>query len=84
MTTEELLDLQEEIEEAVKEMATLEGKKQYMMEELKKTWKCDTVEQAETKLTKMDEAIEKLNEDIDNKTTALEEQLDGQNTDTQD
>ena len=39
MTTEELLDLQEEIEEAVKEMATLEGKKQYMMEELKKTWK---------------------------------------------
>ena len=80
MTPEELLELKEKIDTSKTNVAELEGRKKQLNEDLKKNWKCDTLEQAEKKVDDMQEDIDEKNKTINEKTTALEEQLDEQNT----
>jgi len=79
MTPEELLELKEKIDTSKTNVAELEGRKKQLNEDLKKNWKCDTLEQAEKKVDDMQEDIDEKNKTINKKTTALEEQLDENN-----
>ena len=79
MKPEELLELKEKIDKSKTDVAELEGRKKQLYETLKKDWKCDTLKQAETKVNSMQDDIDEKNEAINEKTNALEEQLDENN-----
>ena len=83
MTTQELLNLKKEITEAKEKIQTYKGKKDYLMEELWKTWKCKTLKDAEVKLAELQKSIDSTTEKIELKTTELEKQLNDNST-TQD
>jgi predicted nucleic acid-binding Zn-ribbon protein len=76
MTEQELLDLKQDINEAKQKKSTLEGKQEYLLEELKKKWGCKTTEEADAKLTKMKKEIEKYNTQIEEKAARLEQKLE--------
>jgi predicted nucleic acid-binding Zn-ribbon protein len=76
MTEQELLDLKQEINEAKQKKSTLEGKQEYLLEELKKKWGCKTTEEADAKLMKMKKEIEKYNTQIEEKAARLEQKLE--------
>jgi len=65
----ELLDLKDRIGKAQKQISELQGKHQYLMEQLEKDWGCKTVEEAE-------ERIESLNHEIDTLNANIESALD--------
>jgi len=79
MTAEELLELKEKIDASKTQVAELEGRKKHLYEELEKNWECKTLEQAEKKVNTMQEDIDEMNENINTKTNALEEQLNESN-----
>ena len=70
MTTEELIELQEQIEQRKTQKAQLEGERNAIMKQLKEDWDCKTVKQAEQKIAEKQEVLEKLEEEI---ATGLEE-----------
>jgi len=73
MTEKQLLALKEEIEEAKSEVSKLEGRREQMMDTLKKDWDCETLEEAETKLEKMRKDFETLEEQIQEGLEELDE-----------
>lgn len=60
-----LLRLKQDIEEAEEKASKLEGKKEYLLNELKEKWECDTVEFAEEKLKKFRTKYQKLEDKIE-------------------
>lgn len=69
----DLLELKQKIEEKKEELNRTKGKLDYLKKELKKTWKCDTLEQAEKKLQEMKKKIDKLEESLEKGIEQLEE-----------
>ena len=65
MTEKELLNLKKQIEEAKTKVAELEGTRKHLMKELKDDWSCNSVEEAEKKLNKMESDLDKLRTQID-------------------
>ena len=75
-TTEKLLDLKQDIDNAKTEIAKLEGKKEALMKELKDQWKCTTVKQAEKKLAALEKEAGELGNQIEKGVTELEEKYE--------
>ena len=74
LTEKQLLDLKQEISESKTKLTKLEGQQQYQMQQLKKQYKCDTVEEAEEKAGTMQKEIDKLKAKIKTATEELEEE----------
>lgn len=73
LTEEDLLDLKKEIDAAKTETAQLEGQKKELMRQLKENWDCDTVEEAEAKLKKLQKKYKDTTEQIADGITELQE-----------
>ena len=75
-TTEKLLELKQDIDNAKTEIAKLEGKKEALMTELKDQWKCTTIKQAEKKLKGLEKEAGELGKQIEKGVTKLEEKYE--------
>lgn len=75
MTTQELLDLKQEIEEAKDEVKKLEARRDVLMEQMKEKFGVSTLAAARKKINKMQEDVTALAEKIDDAATELEEKL---------
>lgn len=76
MNEKELLKVKEKIDEAKSKVSELKGRKQYLMQELKDTWDCTSLEKARDKLKEMETQIIALNEQIEKGTRQIEEKYD--------
>lgn len=83
MTKEELLELKAEIEEAQTEATKLQGRKDVLLEQLKKKWKVEDLKGAKSKLKIMQKNLDTLDDEIDKEIEILETQLDEQDSDNQ-
>lgn len=79
MDKEELLELKEEIDEAKEKAATLKGRKDVLVEQLKEKWGVSTPAKASAKLKTMEEKLEEIEEEIEKATEKLEKQLQDEN-----
>lgn len=75
MNERDLLKLKDRIDKAKAKVSELVGRKDYLFQELKKQWKCNSIEDAQALVKTLESDIEKLDKQIDNKTSALEERL---------
>lgn len=75
MTTEQLLSLKEDIDEAKDRNLQLQGQKEAIMQQLKEVWNCSTVKQAQKKLEELQNQIDSYSEKIEKGTEELEEKL---------
>lgn len=75
MTTEELIELQEEIERRKTQKAQLEGERNAILKQLKEDWDCKTVKQAEQKISELEEERNSLDLEIANGLRELETSL---------
>jgi len=71
-----LLELKEQIDEAKKTAGELTGKLNYLNSQLKETWDCKNVTEADTKVNVMYKKIEKLEKQIKTGIEELEEAYD--------
>lgn len=74
MNEKDLLKLKEKIDKAKHEAAELKGQQKYLMAELKKTWKCASIKEAEGELKKLEEEITQVNQDISTAIQQLEQE----------
>jgi len=65
----QLLELKEEIEKAKNKLAELKGRKEYLLQELKDKWGCESLEEAQNK-------IDLLNDEINNLETTIEKEIE--------
>ncbi len=73
MKESELLRLKQQIDDAKSQTAELKGHQSALMKQLKDDWKCNSVEEAEKLVKKMDREISDLNAKIEEGTKELEE-----------
>ena len=76
MTERQLLELKEEIEEAKQSVSELNGQKTALLKQLKDTFKCGSIEEAQAKSQQMKKDIDKLQLQIDEGSKDLEEKYD--------
>ncbi|MCK5016197.1 MAG: hypothetical protein KAS32_03915 [Candidatus Peribacteraceae bacterium] len=76
---EQLLDLKQDIDEAKEKKATLQGRKDVLVEQLEKKWNVSTPTKASAKLQEMEQEIETMDEEIKEATEKLEKQLQNEN-----
>lgn len=57
---DKIVELKEQIDNAKAEISKLEGKKEGLMDSLKKDWKCTTLKKTEEKLTAMEYDLRNL------------------------
>ena len=75
-TTDKLLDLKQQIEDAKTSKAQAEGRLQQLKKELLEKFGCKTVKAAQTKLVKMEKQIKDLTESLKIGMAELDEQYD--------
>jgi glutamine synthetase type III len=75
MDKEDLLDLKNKIEKSKTTVAELTGQQKSQMNQLKETFGCTTIEDAEEKLETIKKSISKLDTQIEEGLEKLEEQL---------
>lgn len=75
MKTEELIELQEEIEERKTQKAQLEGEKNAIGKQLKEDWGCKNLKQAEALIEEKESAVAKLEEELEEGLEELEKLL---------
>lgn len=73
MEERELLSLKKKIDQAKTQVAELTGQKNYLMEDLKTTWKCRSISQAEELLLKLEKELECSREELAAAIQAIEE-----------
>jgi hypothetical protein len=73
------LQLKRQVDEAKSTVNQLKGHKQALMKQLKDDWKCNTIEEAEKKLDKMDDEINLLDTEISEGIKNLEEEYENSN-----
>lgn len=71
-----LLQLKEEIDRAQTDLNKLEGRRQALMEQLKKEFNCSTIEEAETLLEEKQTRIKSLKKKFDEGLMELNEKLE--------
>jgi vacuolar-type H+-ATPase subunit D/Vma8 len=64
MTENELIALKQEIDEAKEQHSKLQGQREALFQQLKDEYGCSTIKQAEKLLSKMDEEITSLSNEI--------------------
>ena len=74
--TDKLLQLKAEIDEAKIKIAELNGKKESLMQDLKKNWNCTTLKQAEKKLVDLEGDVKDLSKQIEKGVAELEEKYE--------
>lgn len=72
MKTEELIELQEEIEERKTQKAQLEGERNAILKQLQEEWNCKTVKQAQQLIEEKELEISRLEGEIENEMEELE------------
>lgn len=72
MDEQKLLQMKREIEQAKGKLAELKGQKKALMQQLKETWKCNSLDEASTKLDEMEKESEKLSDNINDMLEELE------------
>lgn len=75
MNERDLLRLKEQIDEAKSKVSQLQGRKEYLMQQLKKDWDCTTIRQAQSKMEELKTAVTELDNQIKQGIAKLEEQL---------
>jgi len=75
MNERELLQLKKEIDEAKQKTSELKGERQALMKQLKEEWNCETIEQAQSKITEMGEQSTQLSNEIDMRLIKLDEAI---------
>ena len=65
-----LMELKTEIDKCQQEVSKLEGQKDLLNKQLKEDWKCDTIEEAQEMITKLNKQVDTLSNEID---TGIEE-----------
>ncbi len=75
-TTEKLLQLKSEIDQAKTKVSELTGRKQGLMKELKDDWQCTTLKQAEKKARDLEKEIADLSAGMEKGVTELEEKYE--------
>jgi seryl-tRNA synthetase len=75
MTTEELIELQEEIEQRKTQKAQLEGERNAIMKQLKEEFGCVSIKQVEAVIAKKEKEVEALEEEIESGLAELETTL---------
>jgi len=73
MTIEQLLALKDKIERGKTKLSELKGQKTQQLETLLEEWDCRSVEEAETKLTKLEKELETLEIEIEENVAELKE-----------
>jgi hypothetical protein len=73
MTEQDLLKLKKQIDEAKQTTSELKGHQSALLKQLKDDWKCNTIEDAEKLMAKMDKEIKTLNDNIEQGLQELEE-----------
>ena len=76
MTEQNLLDLKRQIEDARTSVSELKGQQTALLRQLKDTYKCNSVEEAERMVEKLKADANKLQKMIDEATKELEEKYD--------
>lgn len=76
MNEKELLKLKERIDKAKSKVSELKGKRDYLLQELKRQWDCDNIKQAQEVVHTLEEDITALNQQITDRLIKLEEQID--------
>jgi cell division septum initiation protein DivIVA len=76
MTEQDLLDLKRQIEDAKTSVSELKGQQTALLRQLKDTYKCNSVEEAQRMVEKLKADANKLQKQIDEATKELEEKYD--------
>ena len=76
MEKEDLIKLKKQIDTAKTKVSELKGRQQHLMEQLKKDWKCSTVEDAKQKAEEMEAEITKLDKQIEKGIKELKEKYE--------
>ena len=76
MTESQLLDLKAQIEEAKSSVSELKGQQNALLKQLKDTYKCNSIEEADKKVGVMQKDIATLQKQIDGHTAELEKKYD--------
>jgi chromosome segregation ATPase len=74
LTTDELMSMKEEIDDAKIKVSELNGQLKYLKEQLDTQFGCKTVEEAEKLIKEKDVEIQKLNKQLEEGCAELEEQ----------
>lgn len=75
MKTDELIELQEEIEERKTQKAQLEGEQNAILKQLKEEWGCKTIKQAQALIEEKELEMNRLEGEIENQLNELETAL---------
>lgn len=73
MEAKDLLELKEKVDAAKLKVSKYQAQLEMKMEELKKTWKCATPEQANEKLNTMEKELQELEQKINKGIHTLKE-----------
>ena len=74
MTTEQLLELKQDIEDTKTTVSELNGQLTTLKKQLKEDWQCNTIKQAEEMLKELDGNISKLDDRIKKGMAKLEDE----------
>jgi len=73
MTNEvDLMELKQDIEDAKQKVSELKGERQALLKQLKEEWGCETIEQAEEKITALGAELDIITKKITEGTEKLE------------
>lgn len=75
MKTEQLIELQEEIEERKTQKAQLEGEKNAIVKQLKEDWNCKSIKQVEALIKEKESAVAALEDEVEKGLEELEKLL---------
>lgn len=73
MNEKKLLDLKEKINQAKTKVSELNGRQDYLIQDLKDNWKCTTIKEAKVKLEDLEQEIKEINDKIEWAVTDLKE-----------
>lgn len=75
MNEKDLIQLKEKITKSKNVVLKLEGEKEGLMKTLKNDWECNSIDEAETKLSAMEKDLGKQQKNIKDKIKMLETKL---------
>lgn len=73
MNEEQLLRLKRDIDQAKTKVAELKGQQKLLMQQLKDNWQCESIEEAQKKLAKLEKEAAKISNAIDEASTEIEQ-----------
>lgn len=73
ITEKQLLNLKNSIKQSQSEISELQGRKKYIIQQLKTDWECNSIKEAKQKLNDFKEKVDKIDSDIESKLEDLAE-----------